>query len=455
MNTFFRVAALSLLGLASSAGAATVLPTQVSGQPLPSLAPVISRVSPAVVNIAVKGTVQAPRHPFFDDPNFRRFFGMPPGGAPREREFRSAGSGVIVDAKAGYIVTNAHVVENASEITVTLVDDRELKAEVVGSDQGSDVAVIRIKEGQLPTDISLADSSAVQVGDFVVAIGNPFGLQHTVTSGIVSALGRSGLNPEGYENFIQTDAAINPGNSGGALVNLRGELVGINTAILSQSGGNMGIGFAIPSNMVRTVMGQLIEYGEVKRGVLGVTILSLNADYRQSLGLSDDVQGALVSQVLEGSAAAKAGIQAGDVITTVNGKPVKGAAELRNLIGMARIGDTVDLGLIRDGKPRKVTAAIAEPSTLAAEAGQLHPALEGADLADAAPEQVAGGGVQVRSVAPGSPAANVGLRANDVILGVDRTRVSGLAALREAIGERQSFLLALMRGNQRLILPVR
>jgi len=455
MNTFFRVAALSLLGLASAAGAATVLPTQASGQPLPSLAPVISRVSPAVVNIAVKGTVQAPRHPFFDDPNFRRFFGMPPGGAPREREFRSAGSGVIVDAKAGYIVTNAHVVENASEITVTLVDDRELKAEVVGSDQGSDVAVIRIKEGQLPTDISLADSSAVQVGDFVVAIGNPFGLQHTVTSGIVSALGRSGLNPEGYENFIQTDAAINPGNSGGALVNLRGELVGINTAILSQSGGNMGIGFAIPSNMVRTVMGQLIEYGEVKRGVLGVTILSLNADYRQSLGLSDDVQGALVSQVLEGSAAAKAGIQAGDVITTVNGKPVKGAAELRNLIGMARIGDTVDLGLIRDGKPRKVTAAIAEPGTLAAEAGQLHPALEGADLADAAPEQVAGGGVQVRSVAPGSPAANVGLRANDVILGVDRTRVSGLAALREAIGERQSFLLALMRGNQRLILPVR
>ena len=455
MNTFFRVAALSLLGLASAAGAATVLPTQASGQPLPSLAPVISRVSPAVVNIAVKGTVQAPRHPFFDDPNFRRFFGMPPGGAPREREFRSAGSGVIVDAKAGYIVTNAHVVENASEITVTLVDDRELKAEVVGSDQGSDVAVIRIKEGQLPTDISLADSSAVQVGDFVVAIGNPFGLQHTVTSGIVSALGRSGLNPEGYENFIQTDAAINPGNSGGALVNLRGELVGINTAILSQSGGNMGIGFAIPSNMVRTVMGQLIEYGEVKRGVLGVTILSLNADYRQSLGLSDDVQGALVSQVLEGSAAAKAGIQAGDVITTVDGKPVKGAAELRNLIGMARIGDTVDLGLIRDGKPRKVTAAIAEPSTLAAEAGQLHPALEGADLADAAPEQVAGGGVQVRSVAPGSPAANVGLRANDVILGVDRTRVSGLAALREAIGERQSFLLALMRGNQRLILPVR
>jgi len=456
MKTFLGVAALSLLCLAIPAGAATVLPTQVNGQPLPSLAPVISRVSPAVVNIAVKGTVKAPSHPFFDDPNFRRFFGMPPGGAPREREFRSAGSGVIVDAKAGYIVTNAHVVENAKEITVTLVDDRELNAEVVGADQGSDVAVIRIKEGQLPTDISLADSSVVQVGDFVIAIGNPFGLQHTVTSGIVSALGRSGLNPEGYENFIQTDAAINPGNSGGALVNLRGELVGVNTAILSQSGGNMGIGFAIPSNMVRTVMAQLIEYGEVKRGVLGVTILSLNADYRQSLGLSDDVQGALVSQVLEGSAAAKAGIQAGDVITSVDGKPVKGSAELRNMIGMARIGDTVEVGLIREGKTRVVKAMIAEPSAeAAAAAGELHPAFEGAELADAPPEQVAGGGVQVRSVAPGSPAASVGLRANDVILGVDRTRVAGLAALREAIGERETFLLTLLRGNQRVILPVR
>ena len=456
MKKLLGVAALSLLGLATQAGAATVLPTQLNNQPLPSLAPVISRVSPAVVNIAVKGTVQAPSHPFFDDPNFRRFFGMPPGAAPREREFRSAGSGVIVDAKAGYIVTNAHVVENASEITVTLVDDRELKAEVVGADKGSDVAVIRIKEGKLPTDISLADSSAVQVGDFVVAIGNPFGLQHTVTSGIVSALGRSGLNPEGYENFIQTDAAINPGNSGGALVNLRGELVGVNTAILSQSGGNMGIGFAIPSNMVKTVMAQLIEFGEVKRGVLGVTILSLNSDYRKSLGLSDDVQGALVSQVLEGSAAAKAGIQAGDVVTSVDGKPVKGSAELRNMIGMARVGDTVEVGLIREGKARKVTAVIAEPSAeAAAAAGELHPAFEGAELADAAPEQVAGGGVQVRSVAPGSPAASIGLRANDVILGVDRTRVPGLAALREAVGERESFLLTLQRGNQRVIVPVR
>jgi serine protease Do/serine protease DegQ len=450
-----QVLGVATLLLGFGASAATVLPNQVDGQPMPSLAPIVQRVSPAVVNIGVKGTVTAPQHPFFDDPNFRRFFGMPPGQAPREREFRSAGSGVIVDAKRGYIVTNAHVVENAKEITVTLNDDHDLQAEVVGADKGSDVAVIKVKDGKLPSEMRLADSSQVQVGDFVLAVGNPFGLQHTVTSGIVSALGRSGINPEGYENFIQTDAAINPGNSGGALVNLRGELVGINSAILSQSGGNMGIGFAIPSNMVRTVMAQLIEFGEVKRGMLGVTILSLDADYRKSLGLDGDVQGALVSQVVQGSAADKAGIQAGDVITTVDGKPVKGAGELRNVIGMGRVGDKVDLGIIREGKPRQITAVIGEQTELAAEASELNPALAGADLADAAPEQVPGGGVLVRSVEPGSPAASIGLRANDIIVGVDRTRIDGVKRFAEVIAEHETFLLTLRRGSQTVILPVR
>ena len=455
MNRAIGFLILALSAFAFPAAASTVLPAQADGQPLPSLAPVIERVSPAVVNIGVRGTVQAPRNPFFDDPFFRRFFGTPPGGAPREREFRSAGSGVIVDARSGYIVTNAHVVENASEITVTLVDDRELKATVVGADKGSDVAVIKVEGGSLPVDISLADSAGIRVGDFVVAIGNPFGLQHTVTSGIVSALGRSGINPEGYENFIQTDAAINPGNSGGALVNLRGELVGINSNILSQSGGNMGIGFAIPSNMVKQVMQQLIEFGEVKRGVLGVSILSLTADYRKSLGLGDEVQGALVSQVVEGSAAAKAGIEAGDVVTSVDGKPVKGAAELRNMVGMARIGDRIALGILREGKPQRVMATIGEqPEMPAAEAAQVHPALAGADLSDAAPEQVSGGGVTVRTVEAGSPAAVIGLRANDVIIAVDRTRVATLRAFREAIGERKAFLLTLRRGSQAVILPV-
>jgi serine protease Do/serine protease DegQ len=361
---------------------------------------------------------------------------------------------VIVDAKSGYIVTNAHVIENAKEITVVTVDNRELKAEIVGSDKGSDVAVVRVKQGNLPADMRLADSSRVEVGDFVVAIGNPFGLQHTVTSGIVSALGRSGLNPDGYEDFIQTDAAINPGNSGGALINLKGELVGINSAILSRSGGNMGIGFAIPSNMVRSVMDQLIKFGQVKRGVLGVSILTLSPEYRKNLGLADDVQGALVSQVVEGSAAEKAGVKAGDVITSVNGQAVKSGQELRNVIGMLRIGESVDLGVIREGKPRHITATVGEVTGAGAgQQGSVHQSLDGADLADAPAAQ--GGGVLVRAVEAGSPAAQVGLRANDRIVGVNRTRIASLAQFREATKDQESFLLTVQRGSQTLILPVR
>jgi Do/DeqQ family serine protease len=425
---------------------------QQQATPQPSFAPIIKRVAPAVVNISVRGTVAASRNPFFDDPNFRRFFGMPPDAAPQEREFRSAGSGVIVDAKAGYIVTNAHMVENATEITVALIDDRELKAEVVGVDARSDIAVLRVKEARLPAEIHLADSSKLEVGDFVIAIGNPFGLQHSVTSGIVSALGRSGITRDNYEDFIQTDAAINPGNSGGALVSMDGELVGINSVILSRSGGNMGIGFAIPSNMVRSIMEQLIQYGEVNRGQLGVSVLSLTPDYRKSLGLGDDVQGALVSQVTEGSAAARAGIQAGDVITSVRGQPVKGAAELRNTIGMLKVGDSVDISLLRDGKPRRLTAVLREVAQLA-DAGSVHSALAGADLADA-PEG-SGGGVIVRSVQPGSAAEQSGLRADDRIVAVNRSRISSLAQLREVTKDQTSMLVQLQRGNQIMILPLR
>jgi serine protease Do/serine protease DegQ len=420
--------------------------------PQPSFAPVIKRAAPAVVNISVRGTVAASRNPFFDDPGFRRFFGMPPEAAPQEREFRSAGSGVIVDTKNGYIVTNAHMVENATEITVALIDDRELKAEVVGSDTRSDVAVLRVKEGRLPAEIRLADSSKLEVGDFVIAIGNPFGLQHSVTSGIVSALGRSGITRDNYEDFIQTDAAINPGNSGGALISMNGELVGINSAILSRSGGNMGIGFAIPSNMVRSVMEQLIQFGEVNRGQLGVSVLSLTSDYRKSLGLGDDIQGALVSQVAEGSAAARAGIQAGDVITTLHGQPVKGAAELRNSIGMLKVGDSVEIDLLRDGKPKRLTAVLREVAQLA-DAESIHSALAGADLADAT--EGSGGGVIVRSVQPGSPAEQSGLRADDRIVAVNRSRVSSLAQLREVTKDQTSMLIQLQRGNQAMILPLR
>ncbi|MEX1993805.1 MAG: Do family serine endopeptidase [Steroidobacteraceae bacterium] len=419
----------------------------------PSFAPVIKRVAPAVVNIGVRGTVAAPRNPFFDDPGFRRFFGVPPDAAPRAREFRSAGSGVIVDAKGGYIVTNAHVIKNASEITITLVDDVELKAEVVGADDRSDVAVLRVKDGRLPAEIGLADSSAVEVGDFVIAIGNPFGLQHTVTSGIVSALGRTGISRDGLEDFIQTDAAINPGNSGGALVSLDGELVGVNSVILSgQGGGNIGIGFAIPSNMVRSIMEQLIASGSVNRGQLGVTTLSLTPEFRKSLGLADDAQGALVSQVAEGSAAARAGIEVGDVITSVRGQAIKTNAELRNTIGMLKVGESVAIGLLREGKPRKVNAVLREPAQLS-DASAIHPALAGAELVEASEDST--GGVLVRAVQPGSPAAQVGLLADDRIITVNRSRVASIAQLREAAKGQASMLIQLRRGNQVLLLPLR
>jgi len=437
----------TLVCCAWSAFAFAQIPAQVGQTPVPSLAPMLKRVTPAIVNIATKGTVQQ-ENPLLNDPFFRRFFDVP--NVPRERSFQSAGSGVIVDAKNGYIITNAHVIENADEITVTLLDNRSLKAKVIGKDTGSDVAVLQVPATNL-AEIPIADSDRAEVGDFVVAIGNPFGLGHTVTSGIVSALGRSGINPEGYEDFIQTDASINPGNSGGALVDLNGALVGVNSAILSRSGGNIGIGFAIPSNMMKTVMNQLIKYGEVKRGVLGVNIQTLTPDIAESMGL-DNTQGALVSQVLEGSAAEKAGLQAGDVVTAINGRAVKDAAGLRNTIGLLSVGDRVDIELLRDGKPRKVTAVVAErDATAEAKASGAHAGLEGAELADAAN----GGGVVIRSIAEGSPAAQRGLRANDVIVGVGRTRITNLNEFNRATEGAAAFVLQIRRGSAVLVIPIR
>jgi len=450
MKLTYGFAATLLCALAPLASAQ--LPAQVGDTPVPSLAPMVKRISPAVVNIATRGTVQE-QNPLLNDPFFRRFFDIP--NTPRQRQFQSAGSGVIVDAKQGYIITNAHVIENADEITVTLLDNRSHTAKVVGKDPGSDVALLKVQATNL-TAIPIADSDRIEVGDFVVAIGNPFGLGHTVTSGIVSALGRSGINPEGYEDFIQTDASINPGNSGGALVSLNGELVGINSAILSRTGGNIGIGFAIPANMMKTVMAQLEKYGEVKRGVLGVNIQTLTPDIAESMELGN-VQGALVSQVVEGSAAEKAGIRAGDIVTAVNGKPVKDAAGLRNSIGLLSVGDRVDVALLRDGKPRRVTAVIGE-NNLAAQSGSgpgpapggLHSGLEGADLVDAQ-----GGGVLVRAVSDGSPAAQRGLRAGDVIVAVGRGRVASVAEFRRATEGAAAFVVQIRRGNANLVIPIR
>jgi len=443
----FSLSLATFLLAAWSSVAGAQLPAVVGETPVPSLAPMLKRVSPAVVNIATRGTVQE-QNPLLNDPFFRRFF-EGPNQQPRQREFQSAGSGVIVDAKNGYIITNAHVVENATDITVQLLDNRSLKAKVIGTDPGSDVAVLKVQAGNL-VDLPIADSDRAEVGDFVVAIGNPFGLGHTVTSGIVSALGRSGINPEGYEDFIQTDASINPGNSGGALVNLSGQLVGVNSAILSRTGGNIGIGFAIPSNMMKTVMNQLIKYGAVKRGVLGVNIQTLVPEIATSMDLPEGTQGALVSQVVDGSAAEKAGVKAGDVITAVNGRPVKDAGSLRNSIGLISIGEKVDLSLLREGKPRRVTAVVSErDATAEAKAAGTHPGLEGADIIDSQ------NGVLIRSVAEGSPAAQRGLRANDVILAVGRTRVASVADFRRATEGQAAFVVQIRRGSAMLVIPIR
>jgi Do/DeqQ family serine protease len=455
MNLRLKFAAAAFAAMLTGPAALAALPAAPPPEaaPMPSLAPMVKRVSPAVVNVATRGTIKekpGQRNPLLDDPFFRRFFDVPPDAKPRERQFQSAGSGVIVDAKNGYIITNHHVVENASEITVTLLDNRSFSAKVVGSDEGADVAVLQAKQPNLVA-MALGDSSHLEVGDYVVAIGNPFGLQNTVTAGIVSALGRSGINPDGYEDFIQTDASINPGNSGGALVNLRGELVGINSAILSGSGGNIGIGFAIPVNMAKGVMDQLIKYGQVKRGVLGVNIYNVTPDIAKEYGLTES-SGALVAGVAQGSAAERAGVKTGDIITSINGVPMRDAGELRNTIGMLRVGDKVEIGLLRDGKPRKVTALIAERSeTEAANAVDINKGFEGAELADA-PD---GGGVLVRTVQEGSPAAQAGLRANDLIVGVGRTPISTTKALREAAKGASVLVLNVRRGSAVVLIPLR
>jgi len=460
MQLRFKFAA-AILAAAAIAGPAAIVagaayaavPAPVAdAAPMPSLAPMVKRVSPAVVNIATHGTMKedpGQRNPLLDDPFFRRFFDVPPDARPRERQFQSAGSGVIVDAKNGYIVTNYHVVENATEITITLLDNRTFLAKVIGSDEGADVAVLQAKQPNLVA-MALGDSTRLEVGDYVVAIGNPFGLQHTVTAGIVSALGRTGINPDGYEDFIQTDASINPGNSGGALVNLRGELVGINSAILSRTGGNIGIGFAIPVNMVKGVMDQLIKYGQVKRGVLGVNIYNVTPDIAKEFGLTQ-TSGALVAGVVQGSAAERAGVKTRDLITSINGVTMKDATELRNTIGMLRIGDKVEIGLLRDGKPLKVTALIAERGDVeATNAADISKGLEGAEFGDA-PD---GGGVLVKSIQAGSPAAQNGLRLDDLIVGVGRTPVTNTKTFKEAAKNANVLVLNLRRGSSTELIQI-
>ena len=337
---------------------------EAGGGAVPTLAPMLARVTPGVVNIAVRGKVKA-ENPLLQDPFFRRFFNLPQRSQPEERETQATGSGVVVDAQNGYVLTNGHVVENATKIEVTTKDNRRITAKLVGRDPEADVAVLQIPAQNL-TAVPLGDSERLQVGDFVLAVGNPFGLGQTVTSGIVSALGRSGLGIEGYEDFIQTDASINPGNSGGPLVNLYGQVVGINTAILAPGGGNIGIGFAVPINMARRVMEQIIRYGEVKRGRIGVAIQDLTPELAQAMN-TNQTNGAVIARVEAGSPAEQAGLHTGDLVVAVNGTPVRSGTQLRNAIGLSRIGEQVTLTVDRRGSeysiPVRIDAATANANT--------------------------------------------------------------------------------------------
>ncbi len=448
MNRNFRILTAGLL-LILSATTWAALPAMVNDEELPSLAPLVDKVSPAVVNIRVSQTVSTGGH--FGDEAFRRFFGLPdiPGGG--QREVASAGSGVIVDAENGYILTNHHVVEQADQIQISTIDGEVFDAEVVGSDAATDIAVIKVDATGL-TDMPIGDSERVRVGDFVLAIGNPFGLGHTVTSGIVSALGRSGISRDGYEDFIQTDASINPGNSGGALVNLRGELVGINSAIISRTGGNVGIGFAVPTEIAGSIMRQILDFGEVRRGLLGVSIADVNAEVAEALSSSVD-SGALITRVEPGSAAEDAGLQVDDIIVGVNDKKIGGAAELRNTIGLMRSGDEVEIEFVRQNDRRKATTALGQQRAAASVGAEIHPGLVGAEFAESSTTR--DGGVEVTAVEAGSPAAQRGLRAGDIVTAINRRPVRSLNELAEIASSNRILFLLVQRGDRALMLQIR
>ncbi|QKU57120.1 DegQ family serine endoprotease [Vibrio cholerae] len=443
---------LSLSAILSPLLATAALPLSVNGEQIPSLAPMLEKVTPAVVSIAVEGT-QVSRQRLPDQ--FRFFFGPDfPTEQLQERPFRGLGSGVIISADKGYVVTNYHVINGAEKIRVKLYDGREFDAELVGGDEMSDVALLKLNKAKNLTEIRIADSDKLRVGDFAVAIGNPFGLGQTVTSGIVSALGRSGLNIENFENFIQTDAAINSGNSGGALVNLNGELIGINTAILGPNGGNVGIGFAIPSNMMKNLTDQILEFGEVKRGMLGVQGGEITSELADALGYESS-KGAFVSQVVPDSAADKAGIKAGDIITSLNGKKIDTFSELRAKVATLGAGKTITLGVLRDGKNQNIDVTLGEQQNAKTKAESLHQGLSGAELSnttDSDPIQ----GVKVTEVQKGSAAESYQLQKDDIIIGVNRKRVKNIAELR-AIMEKSPNILALniQRGERTLYLVVR
>jgi serine protease Do/serine protease DegQ len=429
---------------------------QLDARGMPTLAPLVNEVTPAVVNISVVTRAPLEDNPLFRDPFFRRFFNLP--DRPPQQQEQAAGSGVIMDAQRGYVLTNHHVIRNAEQVIVTLKDRRVLPAKVVGADPGTDVALLQIEAKNL-TAIRFGDSDAMQIGDYVIAIGNPFGIGQTVTSGIVSALGRSGLSPEGYEDFIQTDASINPGNSGGALVNLRGELVGINTAIIGPAGGNVGIGFAIPSNMARIVMGQIARFGEVRRGRLGIDMVDLTPAIAAKLGVGVQ-EGVAIAGVHADSPAEKAGLREQDVVVALNGRPVRAAAELRARLGLTPVGEEVELRVLRGKEARSVRTRIAPPLKPTA-GGRPVPQLPGMSLVEiekGSPlyRQLRGGGLIVADVEDNSRAAQAGFKPADLIYAVNGRRVQTLAQFQKAAaGGKGSYNVSLLRGDSGLTIIVR
>ena len=448
MSKMYRLIWASLLMFVVTTSYAA-LPDSVDGQPLPSLAPLVKKVAPAVVNIRVSQTVRS-QSPYGDE-MFRRFFGLPDFGGGRSREVASAGSGVIVDAANGYILTNHHVVDGADKIQITLFNDDSLDAEIIGSDAATDIAVIKVDPKNL-VELPIGDSDQVEVGDFVIAIGNPFGLGHTVTAGIVSALGRTGINRNGYEDFIQTDASINPGNSGGALVNMRGELVGINSAIVSRTGGNVGIGFAVPSEIARSIMRQILDFGEVRRGLLGVSIQTIDAESAKALGAEVN-SGALVSAIEPGSAAETAGLHVDDIIVRVNDKKIDNSRELANAIGLKGSGEIIDIEFVRDGTTHKLQATLGQRTILQSSGSDVHPGLQGARFATSSAN--AAGGIDVTEVQSGSAAAQRGLRSGDIIIAVNRQQVQNLQQLQEIADTNRILFLLVQRGDRSLMLQIR
>jgi len=449
----FLAALVVWLTLALPAGAG-VLPLSDSKGGVPSLAPLLQDVTPAVVNISVLTRSAIEDNPLFRDPFFRRFFNIPDQAARQER---SAGSGVIVDAARGYVLTNHHVIKDALQVIVTLKDRRQFQAKLVGMDPGTDIALLKIEARNLQA-LRLGDSDLLNVGDFVVAIGNPFGLGQTVTSGIVSALGRSGLDIEGYEDFIQTDASINPGNSGGALVNLKGELIGINTAIIGPSGASVGIGFAVPSVMAKAVLDQLVRFGEVRRGRLGASSEDITYDLAMALGLAS-TEGAIISSVDPSSPAEKAGIKPRDVVVAFNGRAVRNSADLRNKIGMVPIGESIELGLLRDGRPLTARAQIAKPLEVPSISEETVPQLAGASVANIKPGSPLHGkveGVLVTKVEANSPAWQHGIRPGDIIIGINRRKVRSVQEFLAALKTGENvIMLSLLRGDFRLTIVIR